>query len=64
MVVVPALIPKNDPVVALIVPTEGVEELHVPPAVLFVSVVDEPTQVDSEPLIAAGAGLTVTTLVT
>lgn len=53
--------PVSDPVVALIVPIDGVEVLHVPPLLLLVSVVDEPTQTVSVPPIADGVGYTETT---
>lgn len=63
MVVVPAVSPDKVPEDAPIVPTAVLPLLHVAPAE-DVSVVLAPTQTLSAPPIAAGAGRTVTTLVT
>jgi hypothetical protein len=54
------------PVLALIVATDGVPELYVPPVVVLANVVVLPTQTVFVPVKAATVGnaLTVTTLVT
>ena len=60
----PDAIPVTAPEVGLITATEVVPLLHVPPAVASVSVVVAvPGHIESVPPIAAGNGLTVTTVV-
>ena len=52
--------PEDTPTVA----TEVLLLIHVPPAVASLNVVDDPIHTDVVPVMAAGSGLTVTTLVT
>ncbi len=60
MVSAPAATPVTIPPV-LTVATEVLLLLHVPPEVASESVMDDPSQTDAEPPIAAGNGLTVIT---
>lgn len=62
MVVVPVAMPPATPLVLSMVPTEAVLLLHVPPAVLLVSVVVAPTHTADAPPMAAGLGLMVTVM--
>jgi len=62
MVDVPAAIPVTTPVLPTVA-TETALLLHVPPLVALASVVVLLMQVNAVPVIAAGLGLTVTTLV-
>jgi len=54
----PLTMPLDDPIVA----TDGLLLVHVPPVLPSVKVTDEPAQTLLKPDIAAGAGLTVTTV--
>jgi hypothetical protein len=65
MLAVPTATPDTTPVETPIVATAGLLLAHVPPAVLLVSVVVLPTQVNKEPPIADGAvtNVSVTTAV-
>jgi hypothetical protein len=60
---VPAETPESSAEVEPMVATEVVPELHVPPDVASVRVVDVPLQIENVPPIAAGTGVTVTTAV-
>lgn len=62
MVLVPAVTPVMVPLV-LIVATDGVLLLQVPPVVVLLTVVVCPTHTCSVPAIAAGSGFTVTVAV-
>ena len=57
--VVPAATPTTTPLVFTDA-TEVVPELHVPPAVVFAKVVEEPKQNSGTPVMVAGVGLIVT----
>jgi hypothetical protein len=59
---VPAETPQRSPVDPMVA-TEVVVLLHVPPDVASLMVVHWPTHTMGEPLMAAGKGLTVTTMV-
>lgn len=61
MVVLPAATPVTTPVLASIVATAVVPLLQVPPAILLLSIMVEPTQTEEAPLMvpAFGTGLTV-----
>ncbi len=61
MFVVPAVTPHTVPV-AFTVPTAVVPLAHVPPALVLASVVHCPTQVVGVPVIVAGNGLQVATV--
>lgn len=63
IVVVPGLTPPATPVPAAIVPVAGVLLLHIPPDTACVIVVVRPWHTVELPVIAAGAGVTVTTSV-
>ena len=63
MVNVPAATPVTTPVV-LIVATEVLLLLHVPPAVASVKLVVNPIHTDAVPVMVAGKGLTVAVVVT
>jgi hypothetical protein len=52
----PETVPEDEPIAA----TDGLLLVHVPPASALLSVVANPTQALSVPVIAAGRGLTVT----
>lgn len=60
--VVPADTPQT-PLGGLIVPTEGVLLTHVPPGVVLLNVAHWPIQVVGVPVITAGNGLHVATVV-
>jgi hypothetical protein len=60
IVVVPAVMPHNTPVVEPIVPTEVVLLLHVPPGTELLSVVQLPTHAVGPPVIAPGIGQNLT----
>ncbi len=60
---VPEAIPVTLPV-PLIVATEVVPLAHVPPVLASVNVIAEPAQTGTEPKMAKGSELTVTTVVT
>jgi hypothetical protein len=62
IIVVPALIPVTTPVPASMVAFDVLLLLQVPPPVLFESVVAEPGQTVSVPLIAESAAFTVTSV--
>ena len=62
IVVVPVAMPPSTPVVLSIVPFAVALLLHVPPAVVLVSVVVALTQTALAPPIAAGLGLMVTVI--
>lgn len=64
IVVVPGLIPVTMPVAEPIVPTDGVLLAQLPPGVLFVNVICEPTHTLVGPTIGAAAETTVITMVT
>ena len=51
----PVTLPLADPTVA----TAGADDVHVPPAIVFVNVVDDPVQVLNVPAIADGVVFTV-----
>lgn len=61
--VVPVVIPHITPVVEPMVPTAPVLLAQVPPGVLFVNVIHEPTHTLVGPMIGAAADTTVTTIV-
>lgn len=63
ILVVPVTRPLTTPVVPSMVATVVLLLLHVPPAVVSVSVVVPPTHTPDAPVIAPGVGLTVTTAV-
>lgn len=63
MIEVPAPMPVTIPDEAPTVATAVVPLTHVPPGDALLSVVVDPAQTDSVPVIAGGAGLTVTTVV-
>jgi hypothetical protein len=63
IVEVPAVMPKAIPEELPIVATDVVLLLHVPPPVVLVSVVADPTHTLKDPLIGFGAGFTVTVVV-
>ena len=60
---VPAARPVTHPVVGTIAPSEGFAILHDPPGVTSLKQLVPPTQILGLPVIAAGMGLTVTTVV-
>lgn len=60
---VPAVAPQNVPVVAPIVPMDGVPLVHVPPVEVVASVVHCPTHVVAVPVMGAGNGFVVIVLV-
>ena len=62
MVVVPAVTPVIMPAV-LMVATDGVLLLHVPPMVVLLTVVVSPAHTCSVPVMVAGSGFTVTVAV-
>jgi hypothetical protein len=62
MVLVPAVTPVITPAV-LMVATDGVLLLHVPPVVVLLTVVVSPAHTCSVPVMAAGSGFTVTVAV-
>lgn len=59
----PVLIAVTTPVVGPIVATTGADELHVPPGVPLVSVVDDPAQNAKLPVMLVGNGATDTVAV-
>ncbi len=63
IVVVPLLIAATVPVADPMVPTAVLLLIHVPPDVVFVNVVDDPSQRTNVPAIAAGFELTVAMVV-
>ena len=64
MVAVPADSPETRPVVELAVAMEDALLIHVPPVLASNKVTDDPIQIESEPLIAAGSGKIVPPAVT
>jgi hypothetical protein len=62
MIAVPGLTPQSEPP-ALIVATDGSRLDHAPPGVPLVSGVQKPIHVRGNPVIEAGNGFTVTTIV-
>ncbi len=63
IIAVPVPIPVTSPVASPIVALLVFPLIHVPPEAALVSVVFEPTQTVPSPVIAGGAGVTVTTVV-
>ena len=63
MVTTPGNNPFSKPVVLLMDAVAGALLVQLPPVVASIIVVDAPVQIDDNPLIAAGSGLTVTTAV-
>lgn len=60
---VPTATPVSTPVEEIIVATDVLPLIHVPPAVASLSVMAEPMHTPGPPVMAAGSGLTVTAVV-